>query len=80
MNYIPQLLVSQLFMPIQASAKHPNPTVTDTTQPKNVKKAKLSREIGLLAKGRPGPVAAIFAKAKPVPIVSSPEPQHALQD
>jgi hypothetical protein len=68
-------------MPIQAPAKRPNPTDASQSNSNDmvpVKKAKLSQEKGLLvAKGQPGPVAAIFAKAKPVPIVSAPQPQRA---
>ena len=64
-------------MPIQAPAKRPNPTDASKSNTSNVKKAKLSQEKGLLAKGQPGPVATIFTKAKPVPIVSAPEPRQA---
>jgi hypothetical protein len=67
-------------MPIQAPAKRPNPTDASQSNSNDtvpVKKAKLSQENGLLAKGQQGPVAAIFAKAKPVPIVSAPQPQRA---
>lgn len=42
------------------------------------KKVKVSQEKALSIKGRPGPVAAIFGKAKPIPSSSLPELQHAL--
>ena len=76
-HYIPQLPVSQVFAPVQAPtvAKRPNPT--DASSPSvNAKKAKVSpQEKALLIKGRPGPVATIFMKAKPAP--GNPEPQPA---
>jgi hypothetical protein len=38
---------------------------------------KVSPEKGLTVKRKSGPVAAIFAKVKPAPNVSAPDPQHA---
>ena len=61
------------FMPVQtpAVAKCPNPTDASS---QSVKKVKLSQEKGSV-KGRPGPVAAIFVKTKPVPNVSTSAPE-----
>ena len=75
MSYIPQLPVSQVFVPVQAPAVAKRPNPTDSSHSVNVKKAKVSQEKAMSVKGRPGPVATIFTKAKPVPTISTPEPQ-----
>ena len=74
-SYIPQLPVSQVFMPVQAPAVAKRPNPTNSSHSVNVKKAKVSQEKALSVKGRPGPVATIFMKAKPVPTISATEPQ-----